>query len=200
MPDPTPPTPQPTPPAPTPIKPGIKTTEFWMGKIAMALTAVITLWPEGPVWYVRAIAIAGVVLTWYGYNIGRVKLKSSSVAMLVMIFAISSSSACGASQRSKTIRTSYDVTNALSVQWDAFVKAHIDEIQAKATDQARAQEASAELAHFHEQVDKVDKSFAGVWRAIAAASLVNDDVSLNSVIQAGAIVKSELVDLGVIKP
>jgi hypothetical protein len=185
-------TPTTTPTTPTkPLKPGWKTSEYWLSKIAMALTLVITFVPEGPAWYVKATGIAGVVLLSYGYNIGRVRLKGGGVALVLVALLSTSSSACGPSQREKTIHATYDVTNAAADQYDAYIHHRIDEIVARAD--------KDELAAFHDKVDKIDKAFAVVWRGIATASLVNDQRSLATLVQAAVILKSELVDLGVMK-
>lgn len=70
-------------PAPTPVKPGWRTTEFWLKLAALALTA---LYASGAVTNSVALAIAGIAATMLGalgYTVSRAIVKAAAVLLLV---------------------------------------------------------------------------------------------------------------------
>lgn len=78
-----------------PPTPGWKTSEFWKGIAAMALTAVFA---SGAITNNTVLAVAGIAAAWLtslGYTVGRTMLKRASVLLPVMIMgAVISQSAC----------------------------------------------------------------------------------------------------------
>lgn len=80
----TPPTTSSPPAEPTTIKPGWKTTEFWL---ALAATALSALYASGAMTNSTALAIAGIaatVLTALGYKVTRALVKTAGALLLVL--------------------------------------------------------------------------------------------------------------------
>jgi hypothetical protein len=91
-------------PAPTPVKPGYKTTEFWLKVAALVLTALFAsgaIPTSGPL--ATVTAIAATMLGALGYTVSRAFVKNAAVALLVIGLAFGAAStltACTAAQRS----------------------------------------------------------------------------------------------------
>lgn len=67
---------------PAPVKPGYKTTEFWL---SLAATILSALFASGALTNNTALAIAGMaatVLTALGYKVSRAMVKSAASAQL----------------------------------------------------------------------------------------------------------------------
>lgn len=105
-------------------------------------------------------------------------------------------SACGASARQKTINATYASANLAGPEIASYSREHEEEIRKSATS---AEDAKAKLTEFRAKVDHATTTLDGVYRAIAAAAALNDDVSLASLTQAAVILMTELRELGAIK-
>ena len=114
---------------------------------------------------------------------------------IVAAFAILLS-ACGANARQKTINATYASANIASSELETFANDHERAIIHGATS---LEDGKSKLLDFRAKVDKAEKDLSGVYRAIAAAAVINDDVSLTSLTQAASLLMAELRDLGVVK-
>jgi hypothetical protein len=82
---------------PPTVKPGWKTTEFWLSKVAIILGALLAsgLVADGSS-TMRIAGMAAVVLSSFGYTISRGMAKSgAAIALVVGLAVLPSSSACG---------------------------------------------------------------------------------------------------------
>ena len=102
--------------------------------------------------------------------------------------------ACGPSARLRTIRATYAVANVSADHLAAYSEAHEAQIVAGATspDDGRAQ-----LVAWRDRVDHAEKVLATLYRAIAAASILDDSHSLTALVQAAVVLRTELTAIGV---
>ncbi len=103
---------------------------------------------------------------------------------------------CGASAREKTISATYAAAEAADVQLVAYE--HDAEAGIVAT-AASLEQGSAALAASRARTDKVEHALDALWRAIAAAALIDDSRSLSTMLQAAVLLSDELHALGVTK-
>lgn len=104
-----------------------------------------------------------------------------NIALLFVALALVAS-ACGASQREKTLKTSLVAVNATRDTWLAYDDVRQDQIIAKATS---FESGKAELGEYRETQAKIVGLFVSAYRAIGvAAVLADDDASLQSAITA----------------
>lgn len=87
--------------AAAPVKPGYRTTEFWLKIAAFALTALFAsgaIPTTGPV--ATVTAIAATMLGALGYTVSRTLVKNASVILLLLVVGLAvSASACGATSK-----------------------------------------------------------------------------------------------------
>lgn len=82
------------------MKPGIKTTEFWLSLLAVLLGGAyaVDLVPTEGIW-AKLAGLAAVTLTAFGYTVMRGKAKAA--VMILLCFAIVGSSACSVTYHDK---------------------------------------------------------------------------------------------------
>jgi hypothetical protein len=102
--------------------------------------------------------------------------------------------ACGASQREKTIRATFNATTVAADSLVAFSRTHEMAIVDAATSK---EEGKAKLAEFRAKVDKAELTLTAVYRMTAAASLANDDQSLAALLKVAQMLWAQLKELGV---
>ena len=102
--------------------------------------------------------------------------------------------ACGANARQRTITVTFAATNAAAEKLVEFSDAHE---RAIVNISATREQAESELAAFRKKVDHAEKTFAAVYRMLAAAAIVDDDRSLSALVQVAALLWTELKELGV---
>ncbi len=109
-------------------------------------------------------------------------------------FVVCAVMACGAGQREKTIAATYQATTIAAAHLVTYEHDREVAIIGHATSEA---EGKAQLAAERAKVNHAEKVIAGVYRAIAAAAVLNDDQSLAALVQAALVLSAELHDLGV---
>jgi hypothetical protein len=102
--------------------------------------------------------------------------------------------ACSPSQRDRAISTTYASLNAASSAFLTFDRQHQAELIAAAPDKLSAQ---ADLTNYRARRAPVQDSFVAAYRALIAATLLKDDLSLSNAVQAAALVAESLADFGV---
>lgn len=142
----------------------------------------------------KVLQVLAMVLTALGAPIVvRTSSKALPVALLVlMLGAVTLPSGCSHDTRAKTIHATLvtaDTAHAGFVAWD---RAHQLELVSKA--QTR-EEARAALDAYREKRAGLEEKLVGVYRAIAAAALANDDQSLLSLLAAADQLHKALVAL-----
>lgn len=199
MPDPdltTPPATIPAPAAPPPVKPGYKTTEYWLTKLAILLTALYatgiipTTGKEA-----QLAAIAASVLGVFGYAVIRGNVKNTAAVtagapgfigtklMLLLgsaglAFALVAGSGCTKNTRTDTIHAalvSLDAARDGYLAYDASAQARI--VASAASGSAARQE----LADYRAERDNPvgpGGLLLTAYRALAAAGAANDAGSL----------------------
>jgi len=167
------------------MKPGYKTTEFWLTLLANTIGALLTsgLIADGST-LARVLGVIMMVLSTLGYNVSRGMAKGGEakpptseggfarVPMLLVIAMVGVMIACGASAREKALRTTFvaaTTAQAGFVEWD---KEHQLQI---ARDAPSKLIALAELTTYREKRAGVVDAFEAVYRAIAAAALLEQD-------------------------
>lgn len=113
----------------------------------------------------------------------------SPVVLAAFVLAIATS--CGASAREKTIAIAYTTTNAARDGFIAFdAKIQLDIAAHSGTDKASAQ---AALAAYRIKADHMIELLDAMYRAIAAAAIINPDPkSMTNLTAAGKILADEL--------
>lgn len=81
--------------AATPVKPGWKTTEFWLHAISMVVGIVMASGISGDSVVMKVAGMAAMLLSALGYGVQRVSLKNSAMA-LPFILALGLLSGCSA--------------------------------------------------------------------------------------------------------
>lgn len=130
----------------------------------------------------------------------RSSLKTAGAIVLMMTVAalimgaIGAEVACSGADRQRTIRITYDAAIAADEHLTTYTHVHEEAIvRASPT----KEQAVADLAAFRTKVDHAENVLKGVYSLVAAAALVNDDRSVATMLQAAAILSTELHDLGV---
>lgn len=179
-----------------PVKPGWKTTEFWLSLAAKLLGAAFATGLIGDGGEVARIAgIAAIVLTTLGYQVSRTIVKTA--AMLVLLVGLThTQSACSASSRNKAIQTTLTATNIASSAFVSYDRAKQADIVAHAATKADGQ---AQLDAWRANQTRALMAFNDAYKAIAAAAIGNDDPSLAAATNAYNVLKSTLQDLGILK-
>ncbi len=119
----------------------------------------------------------------------KLRYHLSTISILFVIFA-----ACSASAREKTIQTTLAATDTARAAFNTFDLSYQQGLLAKATDKPTLDKA---IADYRGKQSKVLVAFAVVYRAIAAAATVNDQPTLDGMVQAALILSGMLRDLGV---
>lgn len=115
------------------------------------------------------------------------------IALLLLVVLV----ACGASQRTKTIRATFDATTIAADSLVAFSRAREQAIFDTATSKEAVETG---IKEFRGKVDHVERTVAAVYRMTAAAALANDDQSLAALVKVAGILWTELKELGVKAP
>lgn len=102
--------------------------------------------------------------------------------------------ACGPSAEMRVINTTYKALNSASAGFVAFDKQHQLDILANAGNRATAE---AQLSAWRVEQGKVALLFAGAYRAVAAALMVQQQPNIDGMVQAALLVAQELQTLGV---
>lgn len=103
--------------------------------------------------------------------------------------------ACGASAREKTIHATYVATVTAQKGFQAFEKQHEANIVASSRETGY-EAGKAALAAYREKSDRVTELFAGVWRALAAAAVLNEDPkAFANLVEAWTLLQQALRDL-----
>ena len=102
--------------------------------------------------------------------------------------------ACGASQRKKTIRATFDTTTIAADALVGFARAHEEAILEAGTSKEAVE---ADIKAFRIKVDHAERTIAAVYRMTAAAALANDDPSLSALLKVAGTLWTELNELGV---
>jgi hypothetical protein len=102
--------------------------------------------------------------------------------------------ACSASARQKTIQTTLAATDVARAAFNTFDMSYQQSLLAKASDKTTLDKA---IADYRAKQTKIVTAFAVTYRAIAAAAVVNDQPSLDGMIQAALILWKALQDVGV---
>lgn len=203
MPDLTVPTASASPPAPSapPVKPGARTSEFWLHLAAVFLSALFASGLLTNNTAVQIAGIAGAMLGSFGYTVARsgVKQAASDAAAAIakvglVLCVLLAVTACGASARDTAIRDTFTVTNSATLTLEAANRKQEAAIIAGA---ASLDDGKAKLAAYRAKVATVEAALDAVYRAISAAAAVNTDQSLASMAAAALTLKQALADLGV---
>src|SRR5690349_12831610 len=136
-----------TAPAPTPAtKPGWKTSEFWLNKIAILLSALFAtnVIPTGSVW-MKVAMITAIMLGSLGYTVSRTLVKTAAMFALV-VFGLHATTGCAGATREKTIHAAFVAVNAAHVTFVAYDGAHQQQLALTAKDNASGEKAIAEWA------------------------------------------------------
>jgi hypothetical protein len=188
-------TPTPTPaPATTPVKPGWKTSEFYLALFAKLLGALFAsgLLGDGSALY-RLCGLAAIVLTSLGYTVSRTVIKTAATMLVVFVFA-SHSMGCAASGREKTLQTIVAVTDAAKVAFVLYDGKHQHDIIIKGPDE----QTSEKLLHEWRGTQlTIEQDFSDVYHAIATAAIANDNASLTSAITTQTNLTRTLTSMGV---
>lgn len=199
MPDlvpPTPPVTVPAPAAPPPVKPGYKTTEYWLTKLALVLTA---LYATGVIptsgTAAQVAAIAASALGVLGYTVLRSSVKNTAAVaassapgfaslrmMLVLamlaIGALALAPGCTHNDRTDTISATLLTVDAAR---DGLVAYDAKEQLALVGSAASRDDATTKLAAYRNARDAATGPaglLATAYRGIAAAATANDATSL----------------------
>lgn len=105
--------------------------------------------------------------------------------------------ACGASQRQKMIRVTYETISVGLVELPQYVTTHGKAIvdEAKARGETKEQ-ASAELEAFLAKATHADATVKAAANMCVAAAVLDDDRSLAALLRVAAMVQAELKELG----
>lgn len=103
---------------------------------------------------------------------------------------------CGASQRERTIRDTFAATDAAAAGFVAFDGRHQHDLVVAAKSEP---EGKAALEMWRVNQLRAEMAIAAVYRAIAVAATIEDDKSLEGMIQAALILSQELKAIGVIQ-
>ena len=117
-----------------------------------------------------------------------------SAFILLMVLAVQSAR-CAASTREKVLNATLVSVDAARSSFVAYELVHQKAIVAESPD---AITASNKLGEWRKEQSKVESLFAGVYRGIAAAAVLNDDASLAGLLKAAGLLQDELKDLGVL--
>lgn len=122
------------------------------------------------------------------------------LAFAAVFFVIFGLAACNASTRQKTINATFTSTNLAGTELEAYSHDHERAILDSATSGATPiPEAKVSVAAFRAKVDHAEKTLAAVYKAIAAAALLNDEHTLAAMVQVAVLFMGELRDLGVVQ-
>lgn len=117
-----------------------------------------------------------------------------------LVLALVVLAACGASARKKTIRATYETISIAAAELPQFVRTHskaiVDDAKARG---ATKEEARVELDAFLAKANHADLSVKAAINMTVAAAILDDEKSLAALLKVAAIVKAELVELGVLK-
>jgi hypothetical protein len=105
--------------------------------------------------------------------------------------------ACGASQREKTIRSTFAAANIAADSLVGFARAREEAIFEAGTSKEAVE---ADIKAFRSKVDHVERAIAAVWRMTAAAAIANDEPSLSALLKIAGVLWTELKELGVKVP
>jgi hypothetical protein len=120
-----------------------------------------------------------------------VKLWMLATCALVAAALVTS---CSAGARDKALRAAYVSAQASSTALTTYDAAHQADLVTAAPDRATGETA---LATWRERRHVAELAIGTLYRAIAAAAVINDDQSLQAMITAAGIVAQELAALGV---
>lgn len=184
---------QPNPTTPPSVKPGRKTSEFYLHLIAIALSVLIygDVLPVGSE-TLKIATIAGLILTANGYTVARTVLKNT--AMIFIIALALHSSACGASGREKTLQDTYAGLNTAQIAFVTYDGIHQHDIVIRNSDPAAFEK---EIHEWRGTQLTIEQGFGAAYKDLANAAILNDDPSLQSALQAAEDLVKQLKLLGV---
>ncbi len=179
----------------TTVKPGYKTSEFYLGLAAVLLS---TLFAGGVFTSNTALSIAGMaasVLTALGYKVSRTVVKTAAVKAMAVMLLIGVV-ACGASQRRTTIGAALATIDATAIAVPTYAHQHTEDMIAAARKNSTpVPQVSAEVETFRASVDKTTLAVDGLYRLVAVAALANDDISVANLLKAIVAVQAQIKEL-----
>lgn len=178
------------------VKAGIKSSEAWVTFIVLALAGLISsglvgaMTPTGKAIVFASGALKAMFYTW---SRTQVKTAASILALLIMSNAVMSSG-CGPSARTKTIRAALITVNAAEAGFVALNK----ETESKLVESASSYEGGEKaLQDWRKKRGSGEDAIVGAYRAIAVAASFDDDVTIQSMMTALAVLRQQLTAMGV---
>lgn len=169
------------------VKPGMKTSEFVVTMLVIALGAVLAT--PGLITNSTALQIAGVALVALKsmtYVWSRTQIKTAAMLVVIVLFA-HTQTACGTSQAARFSKLGYAsaTLQGVSVGFLAYDAQHQDQIAHDPT-LTNLADVNAALAAYRAKRDKLVKSWTAAVEAEKLAYKINDDPSVATVVTAVA--------------
>jgi hypothetical protein len=190
------------------MKPGWKTTEFYVHLLVATINALVVsdlLVPGSTA--MKIVSLVALILQAFGYQVSRTRAKAAAAvtmaepaevrsppsqggfvrmdAMLVMLsiaaLAVGIGSGCGASARDTSIRTTF---SALTVAQTAFVAWDLEHQRTIIRAAATEADAQLKLAEYKLKREPVVGYFEVAYKMLAAAGALEDDPSLAGALKA----------------
>lgn len=178
---------------PPPVKPGWKTSEFWLRNIAILLSVLIygDVIPSGG----QAMKICMIGALWLsaeGYTVSRTIIKNG--AALFFAFLVIHSTACGPNTADKALQNTLTGAEAAQIAFVTYDGFHQHDIVMKA---ATEQEGEQRLHEWRGTQLTIEQRFTELYHAIAAAAVLKQDPTASGVVKALSILQNDLRQLGV---
>lgn len=176
------------------VKPGWKTSEAWFTFMVIVLAGLLSsgvigeMTPTGK-WIVFALGVAKAL----GYTASRTAIKNAAMIALVMMF-VHSQAACVHDSRARSIQATLTSLNAASLALAAYDASHQNRIASTAPDRETAEK---QLSEWRQTRTTIALVFESAYRATALAAIGNDDLTIQAMINAAAVVIQELSSLGI---
>ncbi len=178
----------------TTVKPGWRTSEFWLKLAAIVLSALFAsdvIPTSGPA--SKIAAVSAFALMSLGYTVSRSIVKAAAPLLMIGWFA-GHAMACGASTRQKTINATLAATSSASKSFSSYSAAHQLAIVAAAPDHRTD---VAELQAWRITESEIETMFAATFQAIAAELAVDNDPNFQGMVDAAKHLGDALHVIGV---
>jgi hypothetical protein len=181
----------------TTVKPGWKTTEFWLALAAKLLGTLFAAGYLGDGSEVSRIAgLAALILSTLGYTVSRTMIKNAAMLALFVMVA-HTQIACTSTSRERQL--GYTLTGLIAAQsaLDAYEKPHVEQIvkECRPDDKAGCEQ---KVKTFLDARTKARADLKAALDLVGAGYKLNDDKSLANAEAAAAAVMTLLHNLGVL--
>ncbi len=171
----------------TPVKPGIRSTEFWLTLAAKALGILFATGVLGNgTTAMRIAGVAAAILGVLGYTVSRAVVKAAGVLIVVGMLA-STQTACTHNTRTETLQAAQLSVGAARDSLATYDQLEQDQIVLAATS---LDGGKAQLVSWRHKRTQLVTAIATAYRAIAIAGQLNDQPSLGAALTAAG----EVVD------